>query len=399
MGKEIYLDFINSKYKSTLTELQIIMFSIAKIHMNKENFDDAIYLYANELKQIIHNEENLYRTLKDISKKLLNYPVLIKEDGVIKKDKLITGSYYKNGVLRIQFNNNVTSCLITVSNCFTLKKIIISSFFKYNASFKMYNLLYNFVNNIDSNEECTEISVGLAKLKFMLGIANINYDKIEGKEETLINWNEEYLSLNDADKKYNNWYDFKRYVLDVAKKELDLKSNLKFEYKTKTCNKKVTDIIFSVYRNEKYNDNEFKEKKIKYEKNYYNNSKLIKRKKFYQKYIGYNNLTKEQLNLLLEKANDDEQLVIDAIKRIDFSLYSTIYMNKVISCLEGNNINNKFIKKNMIDEQNWKKIKKNEDYIDFLFDCEMKGINSSTMEDTYTKKELISNYLKWKNKA
>jgi hypothetical protein len=46
----------------------------------------------------------------------------------------------------------------------------------------------------------------------------------------------------------------------------------------------------------------------------------------------------------------------------------------------------------------WLNLKKENEYFDFLFDLELKGIDTNNIENQYGKKELINMYTKWKNK-
>lgn len=56
----------------------------------------------------------------------------------------------------------------------------------------------------------------------------------------------------ECPKSYNKFSDFKRFVLETAKEEINNTSDIYFTYETKKTGKKVTDIKFSIKSKEKY---------------------------------------------------------------------------------------------------------------------------------------------------
>jgi len=49
--------------------------------------------------------------------------------------------------------------------------------------------------------------------------------------------------------KYPRYYDFRRYIIIVAQKELNKKADIKFTFEEKRCGKKVDSIIFYIEKN------------------------------------------------------------------------------------------------------------------------------------------------------
>ena len=175
-------------------------------------------------------------------------------------------------------------------------KVPVAALFKSNASLQLYDML-------KASMYKGGFEMNYYEMLFTLGFANIGNEKISGKlikEKRNVDWKELYDALPDNEKKYKEWTGFRRRVLDVAKKELEEKSDITFTYKKVRGTEFVS---FQVYRNENYRT----DKTIS---NVFN-KRLIK------EYAGRNGLSEEDINLLLEDADGDEELIKNAFSYVD----------------------------------------------------------------------------------
>lgn len=301
---------ISSKYKSTLSENKILVMALSRLNESEENY--VVKLNSSEISMLLKNESNIYRTLNHVSENITKHIMFVScPDLIYKPLNIITYANYRNGILTLKFNENISFENI---KSFVLKYFSNIIAFENISSFKMYEYLQNKIGNINFTNYA-EFSVNLYELYFLIGTANISnlpHDIFISQLQ------DEYLSLNNKDKEYAAWYDFKRYVLDPAQKELETKSDIIFDYIRE--NKREKNIIFKVFKNTPEN-----KQKI-------NNNNII------------------------NKINDDDLIL----------------------------------------KQIWLKYKKEDKYFDFLYDLEIRGIDTNDIENTYSKEELINLYIKWK---
>ena len=298
---------ISSKFKCPLSECKILLMALTRLDIQSNNY--KVVLKASEIKRLLKNDANIYRTLKTITKSIEQHPVLTIKGKVV---NIIKKAYYANGTLTLLFNDSVPLLEIrdfAINNFETLINMENSS------SFKIYEYLKRIWIN-ENGENIIEIPINLNKLRFLIGLANIQ--KLINKD-----WDESYLSLTKEDIEYPEWYDVQRYILNPAQKELEKDSDLIFTYSKKSKSSNI--IYFTIY------------------KNTYENKQKIN--------------TKNTINTINTKNTED-----------------------------------------IIQKQVWLNLKKENEYFDFLFDLELKGIDTNNIENQYGKKELINMYTKWKNK-
>ena len=144
------------------------------------------------------------------------------------------------------------------------------------------------------------------------------------------------------DKKYEGYSQFRTRVLNVAKQELDNKGDISFSYEEGLKKgKKVLSVIFHVYKNTPQNPDAYnameeyiKEKNVE-DRQYVMPRDLPEYADIYEKYIGHNDLTAEDIDLLILKANMDGDLVVKAIYVADNQEYLRNYMGWIIKYIEA----------------------------------------------------------------
>ena len=137
----------------------------------------------------------------------------------------------------------------------------------------------------------------------------------------------------------------------------------------------------------------------------------------YDEFIGHNDLTKEDIDLLLVKSDFDAKKVRDAIYLADEQRYIANYMGWLIRCIEDGYTHietldgdaekgARFVKfkeeyregKRTGDIQRaaWERIQKNDDFQDFEAMITENGLTIEQLVSIYTLDEVIKFYSDWK---
>lgn len=414
-------ELISSKFNASLLEQQVMTIALSRIEQTNDVDDPFVAkLYPGELKRLISDEAHIYRDLKKLSKKITGHTMFVEDGkGNFEAFSLVPSASYIDGVFTISFNKALKQHVFNLEKNFSSLMLSIMTQFKKSASFRLYEILYKDAYKIKySKVGYIQVEYNVSELKFMIGIANADSPVIkkEMAENSVIDWDELYNKLPKEDKKYENWTDFQRYVLNVAKDELQEKSNIRFEYEGIRLGRKVKRILFTIYENEPQNYNTINER-----------ARMVDRLKLenrqmeipvdiypdiYNDFVGHNNLSIEDITLLLKKSGFNEEKVRRAIKLADEQDYINNYMGWLVKCIENdyNETNvlkgsekraqeiNK-IKESYEDKKQdtgmrvWNKAKNNKDFVNYL---EETGLNIEYLEEAFDVEKRIDYYLSWK---
>jgi len=208
-------DFIEAKYNLTLTELKII----AKLSsmIKKDDDDFKVYKFtANELMEDLKLNNN-YDDLKEAIRKLLTRLIIIRtEQTVLATTFLSSAEYFKNTTIELSFDKKLKPYLLQLKNNFTMYQfenvIALSSVY----AIRIYELCKQY-------ERLRERVIQVEILK-------------------------EILEIEEKYKKYN---DFKKKVLDIAKREINEKTDINISFEEIKTGRKVTSIKFLIEKKEK----------------------------------------------------------------------------------------------------------------------------------------------------
>ena len=339
-------DMISAKYMSNLIENQIMAIALSRIEETRNGELEA-KLYPRDLYSMIDDKSNIYKSLKKVSKTITGHSMVVEDGrGNFKAFSIIPNADYQEGVFSIKFNKELKSHILALEEKFATFEIELMKNFKNNSSFRLYELLKKDFYKAGKSGEY-DVEYNLSELKFIIGCANSDNEAHRNRLATMgknIDWDELYSKLDKKDKKYVNFADFKKWVLDVAQLELNEKADMSFTYEEGIKkNKKVISIIFHLYKNNPSNPIQSTIRKDwKKEK-----GTLYRQTEFptylypelYEEYVGHNNLTEKDITILVNKSNGDIDKVKAAIEYVDnYSAQTFVnnYMGMIIKCIEEN---------------------------------------------------------------
>ncbi len=276
IGSNIYKksnDLILSLSTPTLVSNKLMMICTMRLDKNVKGSLTAT-ITASELKSIFGNTSNsFYDTIKKAcygsstkrnKGSLLNYRVIIEDDENkrFSAHNLVTDAEFEKGILSVTFNSKMEKYITGMKNNYTClnadEMMSMNSIYSYRLLeiFKQNMDVQEWLSNqnddeIDRDEKPYNIQYEITKLKLMLNIIDGSNDVVL---KTLKNKNNKIEDVEQYDetafKEYSN---FKRNVLEVAKKELEEKASIRFEYKEIKAGRggKAVAIKFFIYRNEK----------------------------------------------------------------------------------------------------------------------------------------------------
>lgn len=424
-------DLIRSKYNSSLMEDNIMDIAITRIEINAKDKEYPLEakLYPGELKRILGDSAHIYRDLKKITKKIIGHIMFIEDGkGNFKAFSMVPNADYTDGVFTIKFNPELKNHLLGLEQNFTSFELAMSTSFKKHTSKRIYALLkkdaYKIPNPTEDNPyPYFQIEYNLSELKFIIGIANNDNDKVKdafGNMGKYVDWDELYEKLDNKDKKYIEWRDFKRGILDPAKEELETFSDIKFEYEGIREGLKYKTILFKIYRNTPQNNDVINEKMKIIEQGTKPRQTEIPYDMYsslYNDYIGYNDLSKDDITLLLTKAGYNENRVRNAINlanKASENTYISSYMGWLVKCIENNWDSTPILSGSsetaraatqILEEHNktkgdvakkaWEKTKDKENFGEYVSYLLKEGLTLSQMEEIYTPQEMVQNYIHW----
>ena len=337
---------VSAKYKSSLIENQIMAIALTRIEVNASDSAAPIEarLWPGELKRLIGDPTNIYKTLKKVSKTMTGHTMFIEDGkGNFKAFAVVNNADYQDGVFTIEFNKNLREPVLGLEKNYTSLELAVLTRFKKNSSFRIYELLKSHIykSRAGVNDGRVDVEYNISELRFMIGLANGDDPGVKNAMAAMgnnIDWDVLYSKLEKKDRKYETWFDFQRYVIKPAQEELAEKSNIRFEYEGIRKGRKMGHILFGIYPNTPRNPD------VIYER---------------QEFIEQNAKVNRQLEMprdLSDKAHSP-----DTKRRV------------------------------------WEMTKNKEDFGDFLEYIEKyKGISFDVLEEVYDPGEAVQEYIDWK---
>ena len=256
----------------------------------------------------------------------------------------------------------------------------------------------------------------------MIGLANGDNQGVKNEMSRMgdnIDWDVLYQKLDKKERKYEKWYDLAKYVIKPAMKELKEKSDICFDFEGERQGHKMEFIIFHIYKNEPDEQVYVRQKILKEEEN--RQLEIPKDhevfKPLYDEFLGHNDLTKEDLNLLLKKASYDTDKVRRAIYKADTQEFIQNYMGWIISCIQEDYTSTstmrgdakmaekakaikadyeKDVKSGRVQKAVWNKTKTKEDFGEFMEIIKSAGLDEEQFETIYSDEEKVKMYVDYK---
>ena len=139
-------ELISAKYKSTLLENQITAIALSRIEAEHDGEDSKLVarLYPGELKRIIGDPTNIYRTLKTVSKSITGHTMILEDgNGNFKVFPIIDDAEYQDGIFTIRFHERIKPHIFDLEKRgrYTNYELSIMTNFKKGPSFRLYEIL------------------------------------------------------------------------------------------------------------------------------------------------------------------------------------------------------------------------------------------------------------------
>jgi plasmid replication initiation protein len=239
---------IISKYHLTITQVKFISYLSTLIDKSDEDFTTYNFR-VKDILEILEIERSNYKKLRIALRSLATkYVILQDTDKIIEETTFL--SYFKldkkNDIIQVRFDKSLKPFLLQLQTRFTklsFKKILS---FDSQYTIRFYEILEartSIYNKYKNNYE----------LEF-------EYKLDELKEMLLGDFNEKTERL-EIPKSYHIYGNFKKKVLDVAKRELKEKGDYFFEYEPIKTGRKVTAIKFKIHKNIEKVKKDFRDKK------------------------------------------------------------------------------------------------------------------------------------------
>lgn len=232
-------DLISANYTLNLNEQKMALYAISKLDKGNKTFN-SIDLNIKEFIELLNITDRNYEQIRNTARGLRRKEIIIDTD----RFEYITGWFSgvtfdkSNGDITIKFDDDLVPYLLKLKERFTRYELKNILSLKSAYSIRLYELLKQY-------EKIGKREFKLDKLKGCIGLEKEEYSRI---------------------------YDFERWVLKVAKEEINKNTDISIDYEKIKTGRKITSILFKIeskdqdkeiyidYLNEFYN---IKEMKIK----------------------------------------------------------------------------------------------------------------------------------------
>jgi len=243
---------LEAKYHMTLQEKRLMYWLGSHVRRSDEDFKEH-ELCIKELSKLINVKgDHLYKTLNEITNKLMHKIITIRslDNRDYKKSHLLGGVHYVEGegIVKLSFHPYLRPYMLQLTEGFTQIKLGEILGLRSAHAIRIYELLKQ-------------------------------YEKIGSRQITLMDLREYCGISEDQYKKYNN---IRINVIERAIKEINKKTDILIEYEEKRKGRKVDSIIFNISSNDQKTKSTFE----KNEKEYCISSPLMERLKEY----GFSNI-------------------------------------------------------------------------------------------------------------
>ena len=249
---------ISAKYKSTLTENKIMVLALKKAKRDEFGRPTITFSTA-EIKRVMGRDDgSFYTQLKSVAKAMTGRTMFIedKEKHSFKFINIIHTAEFENGKFTVNFTPEMNYYLDDLKSNFTTMNMGILVDFTSNYAYRIYELLKTQAYRVEKDNEPLKIDYNLSELKLAIGCVNTQEERVQ-KELDKPNPDFDYIVNSVAkEKHFEKWYDFKVNVLEVAKRQINEKSDLEIDYEPLRSGRggKVVGITFYIKKNENYKE-------------------------------------------------------------------------------------------------------------------------------------------------
>ncbi len=269
-------NLINAKGTTTLLAQKIFSVGIQQAQYDESTNQLVTTLYGTDLRKIFGTRSgSFYDHLKELVEpvkdkaSLLDWRIIYTNDDTKELEALnvVTDCKFKDGIFEMRFNGKITKEIYQLKENYTQFSLEETIPLRSIYSYRLYEILksefdkQNYLahkrgENLDNSEPYI-LMINIVDLKLKLGIIdpNENREIINALKKSNVDYDYiNKLSLEASKKtsvtaKYNDFSSFRRNTIDVAKKELDEKTSISFEYEPIKAGKggKVSSVRFYIY--------------------------------------------------------------------------------------------------------------------------------------------------------
>jgi hypothetical protein len=229
-------ELVLARYSLPVSEMRLLMTVIAKIQPDDTKLTAYHVPIADFADFLGISKSSAYEEMKYISHSLLSRVVTIKRpNGGVLQTHWVASADYKpgSGVVEVRLDEMMIPFLIGLTSNFTQCKLGMLLSFKSVYTNRLYMLLKQ---KRDHNPYAKAYEFELGELRKLLGVS------VERIPRT-----DKFDKAQEAMELYPEYPDFKKRVLGTAKKELDEKGDIGFEYDEIRHGRRVAAISFRVF--------------------------------------------------------------------------------------------------------------------------------------------------------
>lgn len=211
-------NLIESSYSLKSVHQKIILILVSTINQDDRAFNE-VAVPVIEMLKLLGLSKNDYQFLKRITKELnsqvVEYIEHVDGDEILTQAPWMSYAKYSDGLVKLKLNDHIKPYVLNLTANFTSYKLKVTLQFKSKYSIRLYELISQYL-------KIGKRKIEISKLRAMIGV---------------------------PEKSLKRWADFKRYVLDHVKKELDEKSDISFKYTPIKDGRSFNEIEFDIYKN------------------------------------------------------------------------------------------------------------------------------------------------------
>lgn len=278
-------NLIEARYRLTLQEKRLVLWLVSQVKKEDDDFKPHV-LSIGEFAEIAKIErDGAYKELPQITEKLMQKIIKIRS---LENNELLQVSWlnsarykFKEGKVILKFSSDLKPFLLQIKEKFTKANLQDLMVLKSIYAIRLYELLKQYVST--------------------------------GERITTLESLREYCGIERN--QYKNYNDFKRKILEISEREINLKTDILISYEEQKTSRKVTSIRFSIKNNPKYKQTGFE--KSQQEKSYIIQKELRSGLALTEKIMEYG-FTSQMAKKLVQQGTEKE--IGDAIKSVDFQV-------------------------------------------------------------------------------
>jgi hypothetical protein len=205
---------IEAKYRLSAMEQKLLSIMIGDISPEDKDFKEYSYKVSDIVDWLALEHKGMYSEIEKLTARLIGRIISIRTDNeLFQTSWLSSAKYIKDiGVVKLKFDPGLKPYLLQLKSCFTQYALGDFLSLKSKYAMRIYELL-----------------------KQYLKIGNRKFHLKELRET---------LGLKETE--LSRWSDFKRIVLEISKREINNKTDIRISYTTEKLGRKIEFIIFSI---------------------------------------------------------------------------------------------------------------------------------------------------------